>query len=481
MGKKTINIIIVLMSVAFLGISVVQYYWLKRGLDLNAKNFDDRVKLAMSRVKSHLEDDAHVLQKNDYAIKVDAKSGSLFKGDKNALERFLNKPVLDFRDKQRRKEIDAIGWLIKPDQALAGISAPDLSRYLRVEFKENDIALEYDFGVYSNEIEDFTIANGKYQVNFGNEINASEGASIKNLERTTYQINLFNEDDQEAVGSLRVFFPKKATFLLSSVIGALLSSILLTGLILFCFIYTIKVILTQKKVSIMKTDFINNMTHEFKTPIATISLAADSIGNPKIISKPNLIERYARIIKEENSRMLSQVEKVLQIAGLDKKDFQLKVAEVDVNELVSTAMELAILKVSQRRGTITAKLMAKQGVIEGDENHISNLLHNLLDNANKYSPEAPQIHIETLDVDRGIEIKISDKGIGMSKEDTRRIFEKFYRVSTGNLHDVKGFGLGLSYVKAIVDAHKGRVNVHSFLGQGSTFTVFFPHKLKKPK
>jgi len=469
------------MSVAFLGISIIQYYWLKKGFDLNAQNFDSRVTWVMSRVKAHLEDDADVLRR-EYAIKIDAKKGSLFKVDRDPLERIYSKPAIDFRDKQRRAEIDQMGWFIKPKQALNQISAGDLSRYLRLEFEEQNIELNYDFGVYSNELEDFTITNGVYAVSLGTDIQASEGATTKNLERTTYQVNLFNADDSEdPVGSLRVFFPKKGSFLLSSVLPALLSSVLLTGLILFCFVYTIKVILTQKMVSIMKTDFINNMTHEFKTPIATISLAADSIGNEKIKTKPHLIDRYANIIKEENSRMLSQVEKVLQIAKLDKRDFQLKLSRVDVNDLVQTAMDLTALKINERGGSITADLRASNSVVEGDENHISNLLHNLLDNANKYSENAPEIHIETRDANKGIEIKVTDKGIGMSKEDSRRIFEKFFRVSTGNLHDVKGFGLGLSYVKAIVDAHKGTVKVDSSLGEGSSFTVYFPHRLLTAK
>ncbi|MEL6122130.1 MAG: HAMP domain-containing sensor histidine kinase [Bacteroidota bacterium] len=476
MKKRTINIIIILMSVAFLGISVIQFYWLKRGVDLNAQNFDDRVRLALSRVKQHLEQDADMLK--SLTSKLEAQPGSTFAEAGGTLERYLNKPALTYRDRIRKKQLQEIAWFTEPNEAIESIEPASLSRYLRLEFAEQDISLDYDYGVFSNDLEDFIITNGKYNAIIGPTDQMSKGAGIKALERTTYQINLFNLDEENTAGSLRVFFPKKTSFLISSVLPALLSSILLTGLILFCFIYTINVILTQKKVSLMKTDFINNMTHEFKTPIATISLAADSINNPRVKTKPELIDRYANIIREENSRMLSQVEKVLQIARLDKKDFELKVSEVDINDLVSTAMDLTALKVKQRGGAVTAKLTARNSVVEGDENHISNLLHNLLDNANKYSPNSPQIHIETGDAKGGVEIRIYDEGIGMTKEDTRRIFEKFYRVSTGNLHDVKGFGLGLSYVKAIIDAHKGHVDVQSVPGQGSTFTIFFPHKLR---
>ena len=224
----------------------------------------------------------------------------------------------------------------------------------------------------------------------------------------------------------------------------------------------------------MKTDFINNMTHEFKTPIATISLAVDSINNPIIYSDVNKVKRFAGIIKEENNRMLNQVEKVLQIAKLDKQDFELKISEVDINELVKLAVEHTSLKVNQRGGVIKAIIQSKNSLIKGDENHISNVIHNLLDNADKYSSEIPDITVETIDVKEGVEIIVKDKGIGMAKDDIKRIFEKFYRVSTGNIHNVKGFGLGLSYVKAIVDAHRGKIMVKSELGKGSEFTVFFP-------
>lgn len=227
----------------------------------------------------------------------------------------------------------------------------------------------------------------------------------------------------------------------------------------------------------MKTDFINNMTHEFKTPIATISLAVDSINSPMISGSPDKVRRFAHIIKEENNRMLNQVEKVLQIAKLDKQDFELKITDVNINELANMAVEHAALKVNQRGGTIKATINAKKPFIRGDENHISNVIHNLLDNAEKYSPDPLEISLDTKNVANGVEITVKDKGIGMTKDDVKRIFEKFYRVSTGNIHDVKGFGLGLSYVKAIVDAHQGTITVRSDLGKGSTFTVFFPEKV----
>lgn len=228
----------------------------------------------------------------------------------------------------------------------------------------------------------------------------------------------------------------------------------------------------------MKTDFINNMTHEFKTPIATISLAADSIASPKVITDEGKINRFVGIIRQENKRMLQQVEKVLQMALIDKKDFQLKISEVDMHELIRQAVDHLSLQVQQREGNIDVRLEADTAIIEGDHTHLSNVIHNLLDNANKYSSGSPEIMISTVNSNEGILVHVEDKGIGMTKEDQKHIFDKFYRVHTGNLHDVKGFGLGLSYVKAITSAHQGYIDVKSEPGKGSKFSIYLPLRQK---
>jgi two-component system, OmpR family, phosphate regulon sensor histidine kinase PhoR len=226
----------------------------------------------------------------------------------------------------------------------------------------------------------------------------------------------------------------------------------------------------------MKNDFINNMTHEFKTPIATISLAADSIGSPMIMNHPDKIKRFVDIIRQENRRMNSQVERVLQMALIDKNDFQLNLGELNLHEIIGQAVDNFSLQVEKREGALHTDLQATRPIIEGDATHIASIIHNLLDNANKYSPEQPDITIRTRNVPMGVEISIEDKGIGISKEARKYIFDKFYRVHTGNIHDVKGFGLGLSYVKAIMTAHKGLVDVKSEPGNGSTFILTFPFK-----
>jgi two-component system phosphate regulon sensor histidine kinase PhoR len=220
------------------------------------------------------------------------------------------------------------------------------------------------------------------------------------------------------------------------------------------------------------------MTHEFKTPIATISLASDSILSPSIIDQKDKVTRFINIIKQENKRMLSQVEKVLQMAQIEKENAELKFNLFNIHEVIEEAVINAELKVNAKGGTITTQLGAQKPVIEGDVIHISSMINNLLDNAEKYTPEKPNILISTKDARGGIEFSVVDNGIGMSKDALKYIFEKFYRVHTGNLHDVKGFGLGLSYVKAMVDAHQGKVSVKSELGKGSTFTIFLPQNQK---
>ncbi len=471
MTKRTIQYIIVLMSIALLGIAMIQYFWLKRSIDLNAKNFDDKVTLAIDRIKYRLEQDAKDLGKYSSELQSSLKLGK----ESNSAE----SPGVNFFDRRKRDQILSNLIFLKPQEALNNIDLVSLDRYVNAELGSKQIGLKYDYGIYSVEESDYIIMNGKFNVLVKNDDESSESGIVRNLNRRMYEQSLYSEDGISPVAYLRLFFPRRNSFLIATILPSLFSSIVFTSMILFCFVYTINIILTQKKISLMKTDFINNMTHEFKTPIATISLAADSINNPMVSSKPELIRRYANIIKEENERMLNQVEKVLRIAKVDKKDFELHLDEVDINQVVAAAADLAEFKVSSREGSVVRSLAATKPLILADENHVSNIVHNLLDNAEKYSLEKPFINIGTKNVKKGVEVTISDRGIGMHKDELKRIFEKFYRVSTGNVHDVKGFGLGLSYVKAMVDAHKGKVDVQSELGKGSTFTVFLPFDPKK--
>lgn len=291
-----------------------------------------------------------------------------------------------------------------------------------------------------------------------------------------YTIRLFPDDIIRESEYLVVAFPGKSKHIMSSMGLLLGGSLVFTLVILATFGITLFVILRQKKTSQIKTDFINNMTHEFKTPIATMSLALESIKNKKVISDPEKIRYFASIMEEENRRMNMQVENVLQMSLIDKSDFGLNLQPADVHEAIQKAVARIRLQVEKRNGEISCDLQAESYIIMGDPAHLINILANIIDNGNKYSPETPYITISTKNVSEGIRIEITDRGRGMRKEEMNRIFDKFYRIPTGNIHDVKGFGLGLSYVKAIVLALGGDISVKSEPGNGSTFILLFPLK-----
>jgi two-component system phosphate regulon sensor histidine kinase PhoR len=255
----------------------------------------------------------------------------------------------------------------------------------------------------------------------------------------------------------------------------IVASIVFTSIIIMAFAVTVRTLFTQKKISEIKSDFINNMTHELKTPLATISLAIDALTNEKVIHDTDKIKIYSSMIKEENKRMNKQVEKILQAARLEKEEIKLNLQKLDAHEVIHKVADNLALQVQEKNGKLELKLNAPNPILEVDEVHFSNIIFNLLDNAMKYSDKAPHIIVETMPANNGmLSIKVKDSGIGMDKETQLRIFERFYRAHTGNLHNVKGFGLGLSYVKAIVDAHNGKIKVESTPGKGSTFTISLP-------
>ena len=291
-----------------------------------------------------------------------------------------------------------------------------------------------------------------------------------------YKVSLFAQGLLWKGETLSVVFPRKANYVLGTM-GLMLGGFGLFLLIIMAtFALSLWFIIRQKKTSEMQADFINNMTHEFKTPIATISLAADTIANNRVITDEEKVRHFISMIKKENSRMNRQVESILQIATLDKHEMDFSFTETDLHEVISQAIDTIGIQVTDRGGVINRQLEAENSVITGDSEHLRNLVHNLLDNANKYSEGAPQITVTTRSNGSGLFLEVADKGIGMSKAVQNRVFERFYRETTGNIHNVKGFGLGLNYVKAITDAHGGTVTVESEPGKGSIFTVFLPYK-----
>jgi two-component system, OmpR family, phosphate regulon sensor histidine kinase PhoR len=296
---------------------------------------------------------------------------------------------------------------------------------------------------------------------------------------TVYKIALFPNDIFNDPNFLYVFFPKQKQYIFRSVGGLTFASIIFVIIIIVCFVYVVNVIFTQKKLNDMKNDFINNMTHELKTPVSTISLASEMLQKEDILLNKERAHRYAGIIYDENKRLGDQVEKVLQMAVLDKGDFKLKKTLVNVHEVIYKLMEKLSLQIENTNGKIQANLKANTYESMLDEIHFTNIISNLLDNAIKYSYDNPDITITTRNDNDKIYIAISDKGIGMSKDVQKRVFEKFYRVPTGNIHNVKGFGLGLSYVKIMVEAHNGEITLQSEPGKGSTFEIILPvHKIE---
>lgn len=327
---------------------------------------------------------------------------------------------------------------------------------LERELKNNGLTVPFEFAIYNN------TNHEKY---------ATEG--YKPNDRGQYSIQLFTHTDTPYL--LDVEFPTKENYVFSSV-RFIIPSLAFTLILLVVFIYTVILVFRQKKLTEMKTDFINNMTHELKTPISTISLAGQMLGEASIRKSESSVRHLSDVIVEESKRLRFQVEKVLQLSVFDNTSSTLKFQEVDANAIISNVANTFKIKVEKQGGSLTTELKASDASIYVDEMQFTNVIFNLLDNALKYMRDdvEPRLSISTQDKGNKLEIRVSDNGIGIRKEDQKHIFEKFFRVSTGNLHDVKGFGLGLAYVHKMIDAFDGHIGVESELGAGSTFIIEIP-------
>ncbi|MFZ4740552.1 MAG: sensor histidine kinase [Bacteroidales bacterium] len=391
-------------------------------------------------------------------------------------QNFTTKTIIKFIDKadtllpkQKRDKKDnflkivdqmVMEYTNRNTPVLQRIDKKELSKLLNQEFKNKNINLPFEFKIISNpaEVDDTTKAD----------------SFAKNYRNETYKVNLFPNDIINKPDYLLIRFNGKNNYIIGTMWIMLIASFLFSFVILTTFIYTILYIIKQKKLSDIKTDFINNMTHEFKTPIATISLASDAIINEKVINDKTQIEDFIRIIKEENHRMNTHVEHVLQMALFEKKEFNLKPEDIDLHLLLMDAISKIRLQLENRDGKIITDFIDKTIILNGDFNHLLNVFINILENAIKYTEVSPIINIKTMIYQQKVIVSISDNGIGISKEHLSKIFEKFYRIAKGNVHNVKGFGLGLSYVKAMVMAHNGNIKVKSELGKGSCFEVILP-------
>jgi two-component system, OmpR family, phosphate regulon sensor histidine kinase PhoR len=526
---KTIRYVILLMSISLIGIVGVQIFWMLNAVKINEEHFNRNVNEALNELIGKIETketckmittnacsvnsderdmnealniipdimnsigipmpsnkviirpkDISDTTKTIIRLKTFDKMGISDKSDtitekskirtvltlrddttKNIKLTFVSNNKIDVKTEKFRDVVEKIlvEYEINNKSLASRLKQMNFQKLLKEALIKHAIYLPYEYRVANNDTKDTASSSAGYDDNYkGN----------------SYRVILFPNDIVEKSDYLKLYFPGKSRFIYQSLSLMMTGSALFTLIILLTFIYTIFVILRQKKISEIKNDFINNMTHEFKTPIATISLASDSISSPLVLDNKELIQYFSGVIKEESMRMNTKVERVLQLSLLDKNNISFAMNRIHVHDIIDTAIEKIHLQLDQRSGEISTSLLAENCTIEADAEHFMSVLLNILDNAMKYSPDAPVIHISTFNKNQNLCIAISDKGIGIAKEDSHKIFERFYRVNTGNVHNVKGFGLGLSYVKEIITAFNGTVSVISQKGQGSTFTISFP-------
>ena len=339
------------------------------------------------------------------------------------------------------------------------LNVNELDYVLKREFDAKMIVTPYEFGIYDNGLATKIKSNNYSEKQKGYR----------------YSIPIFQDDDSIRNYELLISFPEKDQYVFSSILT-------IGGLTLFLTLFIVLVsssalyqIIQQKKISEIKTDFINNMSHEFKTPIATINLALDAISNPKIIETPTKVFKYVKMIREENSRMLSQVENVLRISQLERSNQPIQKTIVDTHKIIVDAVSHIQLILKDKSGDLKMHLNAKQTLISGNKSHLTNVVVNLLDNAVKYCDQIPKVMVDTFNEDNSFIIKIKDNGIGMTSVEQKRIFDKFFRAASGDIHNVKGHGLGLAYVKKIIDIHKGEIKLKSKKDFGTTFTIRIPN------
>ena len=336
--------------------------------------------------------------------------------------------------------------------------------YLKQELENNGLALPFEFAVVNRNGHAFYKTGG-----FGSD-------DMSSLDNTLFVQPLFRNEPRQSKNYLRVYFPSKDKYILSSV-KFLIPSFVFTFILIIVFIYTIVLSFRQKKLTEMKNDFINNMTHEFKTPISTISLAAQMLNYNSVRKSPAMLQQISTVINVETKRLRFQVEKVLQMSMFDKKKATLRLQDVDANSLISNVANTFRLKVEKYGGRLATDLDARNAIINVDEMHFTNVIFNLLDNAVKYRKEDEPLRltITTADTSSGkLRISIADNGIGIKRENLKKVFERFYRVSTGNRHDVKGFGLGLAYVHKMITLMGGQIKVESEFGKGTCFIITLP-------
>ncbi|HTB52882.1 MAG TPA: HAMP domain-containing sensor histidine kinase [Ferruginibacter sp.] len=436
--KKIFPIITVLILLSLLGIIFFQILWIKGSLISQEQKFNEHVNMATYSASQDL------MQENNDLMPMNKNDNITFPGNKLQMEFFRQSVAQKYNVDQVRKIIN------------------------KAFDKHNLKDIPFEFAITSTSI----IGDEMESENFYNLY--TDSVNNQNHIVPLESQNASMEDGAAPQELLIVIVPHAKNFIWKSMTWLIVGAVFFTLIIISTFFYTVRALLKQKKLSEIKSDFINNMTHEFKTPLATISLAVDALKNEKVINDKAKTDYFTSIIKEENKRMNKQVEAILQAALLDNEAVQLDLKKMHVNELIKSALTNIELQVQEKNGKLQLKLDAVKDALLIDEVHFSNLVSNLLDNAVKYSKDNLVIKFSTQNAGDQFRIRIEDNGIGMNKETLGKIFEKFYRAHTGNIHNVKGFGLGLSYVKTMVDAHHGTIKAESTLGKGTVFTLNFP-------
>lgn len=406
--------------VAIAGIIAIQSYWVMSSWNLNEDEFQKKVNLALYNTARSLADlNGHTLPARNV---VRQRSGNYF--------------------------VVNIAYEINTE---------DLEFFLQRELEELALNIDFEYAVFDCETDEMMY--GDYVSYSPNQNSEAKSSELPKHSEFTYYFG--------------VRFPTRTDYLLNRIQVSIFFSVLLFVAVIF-FAYSMAVILRQKQLSETQKDFINNMTHEFKTPISTMGISADVLLNsPAVQAEPRLLQ-YARIIKEQNQRLNHQVEKVLQLARIEKGNFQIKPEKIDLDGFLEQAIQGMQIQAEQKGGAITGLFNAPGCFIQADRLHLTNVVNNLLDNALKYCVAAPQVVVTTQCSNGRVSLSIKDNGIGIAKENTKKIFHKFYRVPTGNIHDVKGFGLGLYYVRNICQAHRWQLRVESMPGTGTDFQISIP-------
>jgi two-component system phosphate regulon sensor histidine kinase PhoR len=439
--KKVFPIIVLLVSLSLLGLIIFQASWLRNLLEVRQAQLLDKVETAGMSVVRNISTQAGT---SSPFAKVPRKPGLKLSSDDFTGSRLLTI--------SQRFSVNEVAERLQKAFIAQGLK--DVHFEFAITSKANMYMIEMQSRDFLKESDD-TIHN-KIRII---PIEVGTGTMEENLIADEHLILIVPDFKTQVWESLR---------------WIIAAAVFFTVVIIAAFYVTVRTLINQKKLSEIKSDFINNMTHEFKTPLATISLAVDAIRNEKVQNDKEKLQYFSGIIKEENKRMNRHVETILQAAVMEKQELKLNLKTIHVHEVIQYTMDNFGLQLLDKNGKIDLNLQAKNDAIEADEVHFSNLISNLVDNAIKYSKDNLAIRIATYNHGKMLAIKIEDNGIGMNKETVKRVFEKFYRAHTGNVHNVKGFGLGMSYVKTVIDAHKGKIRVESTLGKGSTFIVDIP-------